>query len=141
MKNSTPGHWYQVVVGNVGTVYSGHSLTNAESHFVLYMSLSDNGAGTQSYGENVTVLKNGEPIKEYVGTLKNTLMKTLANLDSAHVSAIRCNIVRQATREDWIVNLNAQEAEDKINSLLATRDIQDDKLCLSILSEIAFTYL
>lgn len=67
-------------------------------------------------------------------------MQTLKDLDSTHISAICCNIVRQATREDWIVNLNAQQAEDKINSLLASRDIQDNKLCLSILSEIAAIY-
>lgn len=60
---------YQVIVSNIGTVYSGHSLTNAESHFVLYQSLSDNGAGTKTYGEDVTVLEDGEPIMEYLGTL------------------------------------------------------------------------
>ena len=59
---------YEVIVGNIGTVYSGPNGFEAHTKFQVYAGQSKTGYGRAS-GEDVTIMRNGEPIKEYFGTL------------------------------------------------------------------------
>lgn len=69
-------HDYEVVVGNVGTVYSGRSVTKAKAEYADYVRLSkagapDGSAGRAS-GEDVTLFRDGEIWKEHVGFLSRS---------------------------------------------------------------------
>ena len=58
---------FTVVVGNIGTVYSGNNKTKALSEFSAYKKLSHEGRG-RAGGEHVTLCdEQGEPILEYLG--------------------------------------------------------------------------
>lgn len=59
---------YQVYVGNIGMVYDGSDEAIAESKFQEYKKQSESNYG-RAGGEDVTMMKNGEIFKEYVGTL------------------------------------------------------------------------
>jgi hypothetical protein len=59
---------YEVVVGNVGTVYSGGFYDSALDAFTIYKSKSLNDYG-RAAGEDVTMLKNGEIFREYIGSI------------------------------------------------------------------------
>jgi hypothetical protein len=59
---------YQVIVGNIGTVYDGTSKVNALKDFEEYKEQSESGVG-RAGGENVVLFENGEPIKQFTGTL------------------------------------------------------------------------
>lgn len=66
-------HDYEVVVGNVGTVYSGRSLKKALAKFRAYVEESkagapDGSAGRAS-GEDVTLFRDGDIFEEHVGFL------------------------------------------------------------------------
>ena len=52
---------YQVLVGNIGSVYSGPDRGEAEEVYFHYEDLSDEGVG-RAAGETVTMLGNGEVI-------------------------------------------------------------------------------
>lgn len=60
---------YEILVGNIGTVHSGPVLREAERLFVHYRKQSESGSGRAS-GENVTLLRDGEILDEYIGTLE-----------------------------------------------------------------------
>ena len=55
---------YEVIVGNLGTVHSGKSELSARKVFAEYVKKSLTGQGRAS-GEEVTILKDGEPIKTH----------------------------------------------------------------------------
>jgi hypothetical protein len=57
---------YEVVVGNIGTVHHGNDRRTAEHVFAEYVSQSKAGYGRAS-GEPVTLLGDGEILKEYAG--------------------------------------------------------------------------
>lgn len=57
---------YEVVVGNIGTVHHGNDRRTAERVFAEYVSQSKEGYGRAS-GEPVTLLGDGEILKEYAG--------------------------------------------------------------------------
>ena len=59
---------YQVIVGNVGTVYDGTSNSDAIMTWIAYCDMSREGRG-RAAGETVTILKDGEIANEYTGTL------------------------------------------------------------------------
>jgi hypothetical protein len=60
---------YQVVVGNIGTMdYTSEKLAN--DCFVTYVTMSKQNI-TSAAGESVTLFKNGEIIKEHIGTIEN----------------------------------------------------------------------
>lgn len=59
---------YDVVVGNVGTVYSGPDSREAVRTYLAYV-IESRGPHGRAVGEAVTLLRNGEPIREYAGTL------------------------------------------------------------------------
>lgn len=63
---------YQVVVGNVGTIdYTSKKLAlDCYTTYVIH-SISE-FPKTRAYGESVTLLKDGEIIKEHIGTIDLT---------------------------------------------------------------------
>ena len=60
---------FQVIVGNVGTVYSGNNYMVAMSEFSAYVKISKSNS-SRCAGEPVTLMHNGEPKREYAGTVK-----------------------------------------------------------------------
>lgn len=55
---------YEVLVGNIGLVHAGPGYAVALGVFNDYKKLSNAGFG-RAAGEAVTLLKNGEPLKEF----------------------------------------------------------------------------
>lgn len=60
---------YEVVVGNIGTPYSGIHLKDALTTYKEYKTQSVTNYG-RAAGEQVTPFKDGEPLYEYAGTLQ-----------------------------------------------------------------------
>ena len=58
---------YEVVVGNIGSVYVGVSQSEAMRHYTEYVRQSKTNGG-RAGGEDVTLFKNDQPIKEYYGS-------------------------------------------------------------------------
>jgi len=59
---------YQVIVGNIGTVYNGTNGFTANKEYNSYIGLSKQLYGKVS-GESVIMFKDGEVYKEYIGTI------------------------------------------------------------------------
>jgi hypothetical protein len=59
---------YEVIVGNIGTVYSGSNGFEATKTYNQYIGQSKAPHGRAS-GETVTLFKNDEPYKEYIGSI------------------------------------------------------------------------
>ena len=57
-----------IVVGNIGTVYTGDSIAEARRTFNTYVKQSKDNYG-RAAGEDVTWSRDGEIHKEYIGTL------------------------------------------------------------------------
>jgi hypothetical protein len=57
---------FEVVVGNIGTVYRGTEGPEARATFKEYKEQSKSGTG-RAAGESVTLFQNGEPIDEWAG--------------------------------------------------------------------------
>lgn len=57
---------FEVIAGNVGTVYSGPSEQDAQSYWVQYVELSKQERGRVS-GESVYLMRDGSLIEEYIG--------------------------------------------------------------------------
>jgi hypothetical protein len=62
---------FEIVVGNIGYVWSGSNYMQASSQFARWVKDSKTGLG-RSGGESVTLFHNGEVKKEYPGTLGNS---------------------------------------------------------------------
>jgi hypothetical protein len=60
---------FEVVVGNIGTVYSGNNNKQALKDYKFYVNESDIPFGRAS-GESVTMFKNGETFKEFIGKIE-----------------------------------------------------------------------
>jgi hypothetical protein len=58
---------HEVVVGNVGTVYSGADIMKARREYLIYVDISVNVEGSRAYGESVTRFADGEIVQEHVG--------------------------------------------------------------------------
>lgn len=61
-------HQYEVVVGNIGTVYSGTYSSDAIMTFIAYSDKSERNEG-RAAGESVTLFQDGEIAKVYIGTI------------------------------------------------------------------------
>jgi hypothetical protein len=61
---------YQVICGNIGTVHNGNNKKEALSIYLEYVKMSKDGYGRSS-SEDVYLICNGEPIREYFGTNNN----------------------------------------------------------------------
>jgi hypothetical protein len=57
---------YMLIVGNIGTVYTGQNGFEANTLFRSYVGASNAKHGRAS-GEDVTLFKDGEPYREYIG--------------------------------------------------------------------------
>ncbi len=57
-------HTYQVIVGNIGTVYDGDNGFDARRTFMSYVKDSGAKYGRAS-GEPVTLMRDGEPVEEH----------------------------------------------------------------------------
>lgn len=60
-------HKYEVIVGNIGTVYSGNNFMQASAKYATYVKQSKSGVG-RAGGESVTLMHDGEIRKEHEGT-------------------------------------------------------------------------
>lgn len=60
---------YQVIVGNVGTVYNGESLKEAMELFDGYRTISKTEGSSRASGESVRLYHDDEIILEFVGYL------------------------------------------------------------------------
>ena len=58
---------YQLIVGNIGTVYTGTNLFEAKQQFYSYRRDSINESG-RAAGESVTLFHDSVPFLEYEGT-------------------------------------------------------------------------
>ena len=61
---------YEVIVGNVGSVYHGKSRTTALATYVSYVEISKEHDGARCYGEDVTLFVDGEIVREHSGHLR-----------------------------------------------------------------------
>lgn len=61
-----PLHYYEVICGNIGTVYSGTDFDKADDTYREYVNQSMAGYG-RAAEESVSLMENGEPIKEHFG--------------------------------------------------------------------------
>jgi hypothetical protein len=59
---------WEVIVGNIGSVYSGTDETLARATFATYKQNSIDNYG-RAAGEDVTLMRNDEPVEEFFGTL------------------------------------------------------------------------
>ena len=59
---------FQVIVGNIGTVYDGNNYMKALAKFATYVDHSKSNYG-RAAGESVTLIYNGEIKKEFVGKI------------------------------------------------------------------------
>jgi hypothetical protein len=64
---------FEIIVGNIGTVYRGNNFLQASSKFAWYVKQSKANIG-RAAGEDVTFLHDDAIRKEYIGELsrKNT---------------------------------------------------------------------
>jgi hypothetical protein len=62
---------YQVIVGNVGSVYDGKNRRKALATYKCYVAMSQENAAARCYGEDVTLLADGEIEKQHTGHLIN----------------------------------------------------------------------
>lgn len=69
-ENPTRRTSYDVVVGNIGTVYSGTDRSLALQKYHEYVAQSKSGRG-RAGGESVTLFRDGEIWKEHQGTVEN----------------------------------------------------------------------
>ena len=64
---------FEVIVGNIGNVYSGNNYMRARTLFTRYVKDSKRGYGRASQ-EPVTMLHNGEPTLEHNGGWCNSAL-------------------------------------------------------------------
>ena len=57
---------FQVIVGNIGTVYDGNNYMQAQARYTAYVRASKSPHG-RAAGEPVTLMRNGEIRSEYEG--------------------------------------------------------------------------
>lgn len=62
--------FYEVIVGNIGTVYRGNSKVEALKKYSTYVKASKSSYGRAS-GEGVDLFKDGDVIKSHVGRISN----------------------------------------------------------------------
>lgn len=61
---------YEVIVGNVGSVYFGKSQVDALKTYRTYVESSKEQVGARCYGEDVALLVDGEIEQEHTGHLR-----------------------------------------------------------------------
>jgi len=72
---------YQVIVGNIGTVFDGDDLKNAKSTFKVYVEQSKSEFGRAS-GEDVCMMSDGEIVKEHQARPTPPVLPTIKDLSA-----------------------------------------------------------
>jgi hypothetical protein len=67
-KTKKPSHEYELLVGSLGTVLRTKKKEQAEEAWREYVAMSKEGVG-RAAGEDVTLMQDGEPMKEHYGTM------------------------------------------------------------------------
>lgn len=62
---------YEVIVGNVGSVYDGKSQTDAHKTYESYVEISKAHDEARCHGEDVTLFVDGEIEQEDIGHLRH----------------------------------------------------------------------
>ena len=62
-------HEYDVIVGNIGTVYSGTNGFEAIKTYNEYKAISKAGTG-RAGGENISLFKDNEIYREHMGDIR-----------------------------------------------------------------------
>jgi len=57
---------YQVIVGNVGTVYDGDDKSTALIDYFSCVEISKDTPGSRMFNEQVTLFEDGEILKEHI---------------------------------------------------------------------------
>ena len=65
---------YEIIVGNIGRVHRGHSRREADRAYAIYVDQSKSNYG-RAAGESVTMMEDGEVLKEHTGKLDKQLAK------------------------------------------------------------------
>jgi hypothetical protein len=61
---------YEVIVGNVGSVFHGEGRADARKTYQSYVKSSTENVGARCFGEDVTLLVDGEIRHEHAGHLR-----------------------------------------------------------------------
>jgi hypothetical protein len=61
---------YEVIVGNVGSVHFDKSRAHALKRYQSFVEASKEQLGARCYGEDVTLLVDGEIVNEHLGHLQ-----------------------------------------------------------------------
>lgn len=64
---------FEVMVGNIGSVYYGFDKREAWKHYREYVAQSKSSVG-RAAGESVTILSGGEIVREFIGSLHRKAM-------------------------------------------------------------------
>ena len=105
---------WEVIVGNVGTVFDGTRESAARQAYKDYVIKSKSGNG-RAGGEDVTLMKNGEPVDEHFGS--NGVMETPSARESHGYYVMKWGGGRY-TSIGWFST--RQEAQKEIDHIRAT---------------------
>jgi hypothetical protein len=129
---------YEVIVGNVGNVYTGQSHQDAFAVYADYVQRSELlGAGREA-GEDATMFQDGEPTHEFTGRLhrgtklvecKGAYVVHL-NISDGHVERIGRHLVEGcASEKAALVAAFAREAVDAKVVINSDGACEDDGGC------------
>jgi hypothetical protein len=76
---------WEVIVGNIGTVYSGNNPTDANDMYDEYVRQSKAGSG-RAAGESVYLMEDGEPIAEHQGPADDETAQGLDFEDAFYIN-------------------------------------------------------
>jgi hypothetical protein len=89
-------HW-EVIVGNIGTVYSGGSALEAKRKFTTYVKQSKSGVG-RAGGEDVTLMRDGEPVREHYGIQTNPAPKGWLKVSAVRIRRAKGKVIVETRR-------------------------------------------
>jgi hypothetical protein len=79
---------WEVIVGNIGTVFDGSRESAARATYKDYVIQSKSGNG-RAGGEDVTLMQNGEPVDEHFGTNGNVDVDETRRRPAMHAAPMR----------------------------------------------------
>tara|TARA_R110002167_G_scaffold294935_1_gene499527 strand:+ start:2917 stop:3471 length:555 start_codon:yes stop_codon:yes gene_type:complete len=144
INTETPRPHWEVIVGNIGTTYSGDDETEALRDYNQYVTQSTTGYGRAS-DEDVTLMRDGEPYKEHYGYSKDIaceLSKRMAERGArARTEMVKCMVEKDPDVERMQIHKQHKHI-DLMNDGVATKiRVTADKLIISCCGEIAEFYL
>ena len=97
---------YEVVVGNVGNVYTGTKRREAIKIYNGYVAYSEGVDGARCYGENVTLMRDGELLKEHDGHLNYIALTVTAVVPRDEVDQVEEDIAEALGNGDYFVSFS-----------------------------------